>query len=226
MTMAENELSQCEIYLSNIRMYRYQEIGLKTKISPMKLYLLNLEISEKILGLIALVEIILRNKIHSELKNDRYLNKDSNVLSIEDYKTINKTMKKITGKTKSKVPRILESKIISNLTFGFWSRLFKNHKLWAKQLSRIFPKEIRSQNALTTGKINRILSNIHSLRNNIAHHERIIGKRGINIPQVLSDMQNLVSWMILDEHHQIKRKIAHDMGKKIDAILKLNSKIS
>lgn len=138
-------------------------------------YKANIEISETFYPLLSVLEIGLRNNIDYQLK--RRFNDESWYENVEFIKIvanfqidqISEARNKILKEKKS----ITSGKIVSELSFGFWTSLFNSkfeRSLW-KNLRHAFPncpKRIRQRKTMSTK-----LNGIRKLRNRIFHHESI-----------------------------------------------------
>lgn len=137
-----------------------------------QLYKVNIELSEAFYPILSVLEVSLRNVIHETLKvyfKDEYWFKNS--LPVEFLPFVSEAIKKLTIQKKV----ITADRIIAELNFGFWNRLFNRNYtslLW-KPLRLIFkntPKHIRQRD-----KISDALYSIRTLRNRIYHYEPIFG---------------------------------------------------
>lgn len=182
---------QAEKYLTDIRLFRYYEMGENDFLQK---YSLNMEVSEKLLSIISIFEILYRNKINMLLSTAlgyNYLTDDSlNVFSTDDKGNIKRAFKK----AQEAGVEITSSRAITWLTLGFWAGLINNNLLWCKYLYKLFPKNIRQQHTLN--ELAYMISSIHEMRNKISHHERIISKPGTSIPNTLKALDNLCDWLI------------------------------
>lgn len=182
--------TECKKYFSDIRLYRYYEMDK----NYLKIYFYNLNISEKLLSMISIFEIILRNKIHeilvSNLSEDYLINPNIKIFNKYEHKLIERAHEK----SISMNLKIKESKILSSLTLGFWCNLLKNNYLWCKFLNKIYSKRVRRSNSLKLiiKKIDLILK----IRNMIAHHERIIKKPGICIEETIKCITDSILLLI------------------------------
>jgi abortive infection bacteriophage resistance protein len=202
--------TQATHYLSGIRLHRFAQRAAKSNTSMLDLYFLNLSVSEQLFGLISLVEIVLRNQIHHRLAPKNYLDDTSGVLSKNDYKRINKVKKDILKS--GAAPKNIESRLLSNLTMGFWCGLFDDDKLWASDLSMLFEKSTRQKYRITAGKIRDNLKKLRRVRNKIAHHERIVFRRDLNLDDHIDAVANILSWLI----HQGDADFAQYIAQKIE----------
>lgn len=210
---------QSEKYLNDIRLYRYYEIGNENYLEK---YALNMEVSEKLLSMISLFEVIYRNKAHTllstHLSTDYLTNPNLHIFSKEEIKSIKRAYRKA---EKAKT-QIKDSKAITYLTLGFWCNLVKKNQLWCKYLYQLFPQEIRQKHKLSN--IIEMIDSIHTIRNMISHHERIISKPGINISGTSDTLTKLTIWLIEREDKDFHDYIEAYLCKKSDEIIALLSK--
>lgn len=183
--------TQAEKYLSDIRLFRYHEIGSKNFI---QMYALNMDVSEKLLSMISFFEIIYRNKVHNilstQLASDYLTNANLKIFNELESRQV----KKAYARTKSKIK---ESKVITYLTLGFWCGFLKKNKLWCKYLYKLFSKERRMSTSIRS--IIQKTELILKIRNKISHHERIISKSGISISEAMNTITDLTLWLIEKE---------------------------
>jgi len=103
---------------------------------------------------------------------------------------------KITEKTHDVTP----GRVIAELTFAFWVKLTSGtyeKSLWVKYLHRIFP--IRLKRTVLHDR----LKQLKTLRNRIAHHEKIIGSRR-NVRQDYADLLETIGWISNDVRAWVK----------------------
>ena len=70
---------------------------------------------------------------------------------------------------------VSHGQIISHTTFAFWKHLYSasyNDTLWKRSLKKVFPDE-----AVERSQIAEALENVYKIRNRLAHHEPVHGKR-------------------------------------------------
>lgn len=136
-----------------------------------RLYKLNIRVSETFYVSLSILEVALRNAIHSTCK--QYFNDDfwfKNCLPADLSKEVHAVeLKMLAAK---KIPTA--DRIVSELTFGFWTTLF-NRKyaqiLW-KPLHQIFrhaPRHLRQR-----AHISPILNAVRDFRNRVYHYEPLI----------------------------------------------------
>lgn len=71
--------------------------------------------------------------------------------------------------------QVSEGQIVAQLTLHFWKRLFSDHyerTLWKRSLKRIFPNKTYQRAHVAAP-----LETIYEVRNRLAHHEPVFGKR-------------------------------------------------
>lgn len=156
-----------------------------------QLYKTNIELSESFYPILSVLEISLRNAIHETLKN--YFQDDywfKNNLPVEFLPFVSDATQKLAKRNKS----ITADKIVAELTFGFWDRLFNRNYtslLW-KPLRLIFknmPKHLRQRDTISDA-----LYRIRTLRNRIYHYEPIFGNLQ-DIENQHKEMLNLLKWL-------------------------------
>ena len=159
-----------------------------------KLYRSNIELSEAFYPILSVLEISLRNSINETLKiyfNDPYWFKNS--LPIEFLPFVSEAIKKLTAQRKI----ITADRIIAELNFGFWNRLFNRNYtelLW-KPLRLIFkntPKQLRRRDTIADS-----LYRVRTLRNRIYHYEPIF-RNLHDIEKQYNDMIIFLTWLDKD----------------------------
>ena len=156
-----------------------------------RLYKANVELSEAFYPILSVLEVSLRNAVHETLKThfqDEYWLKNS--LPAEFSPFILEATQKLTAQRKT----ITADRIIAELNFGFWSRLFNQrytNLLW-KPLRLIFkntPKHLRQRDTIADA-----LYRIRTLRNRIYHYEPIFGSWQ-DVENQYSEMQTFLMWL-------------------------------
>ncbi|NWD34209.1 hypothetical protein HX793_30930, partial [Pseudomonas reactans] len=104
-------------------------------------YIHNLLLAESIMPCLHVLEVALRNAIHSQLKK-KYARPDwweaVATFNTDEHKTIIAAKAKITSKSHACTP----DRLVSELSFGFWTSLFNARhetELW-KELRLAFPR--------------------------------------------------------------------------------------
>jgi len=174
--MTENQL---KYYLSTPRFNTYLYKTNNDFQKAYTLYQVNIQLSEAFYPLLSVLEVSLRNSIHETLKiyfKDDYWFKNN--LPIEFLPFVSEATQKLISQRKT----ITADRVIAELNFGFWNRLFNRNYtslLW-KPLRLIFkntPKHLRQRDTIADS-----LYRIRTLRNRIYHYEPIFRN--------LEDIQN------------------------------------
>lgn len=210
---------QAKKYISDIRLFQYERKNLISGHGAMDLYFFNTCVSQEVMGMISIFEVILRNKIHNLLRPLNYLNEASKVLSEADYKHIKKTTRAI--EKKGNAPAIIESRLITELTIGFWRYVVSNEKLWIQHLHKIFQKEIRKKYKIKSGEVAKAVHRIYLLRNKIAHHERIVYKRGVDLFKDMDLIILYTSLLIDSEDFHFAACIKKELSSRKENIVAL-----
>lgn len=159
-----------------------------------QLYKANIEISEAFYPLLSILEISLRNAINQKLTqhfNDPFWFKNN--LPIDFLPFVSEATQKLTRQRKT----ITADKIVAELNFGFWNRLFSRHYtaiLW-KPLRVVFqntPKNLRKRDTIADS-----LYRIRTLRNRIYHYEPIFGNLQ-EIDKIHTEMITFLTWLDKD----------------------------
>lgn len=143
----------------------------------------NVKISETFYPALAFVELSLKNSICNAI--DKLICKDWLVKEINQQKLLSdkEYTKLIEAKNKIKKAnkKITNNRLISELTFGFWSHLCtKSYKpnFWDKKgfFEAVFPNYVQEKGLRKIAPIQNDLLAILRLRNRIFHHEMIINR--------------------------------------------------
>lgn len=136
-------------------------------------YLHNLQLAESIMPCLHILEVALRNAVHLQLKA-KYARADwweaVATFTAKDVAEIAGTKQKIGFKAHAATP----DRIVSELSFGFWTTLFnKRHEveLW-KELRLAFPR--CPKNKRQRHEISKALNVARELRNRAAHHDALL----------------------------------------------------
>ncbi len=185
--MTEQEL---KYYLSGPRFNVYLAKTNNDFDKAYRLYKVNIELSEAFYPILSVLEVSLRNAVNEALKlhfNDPYWFKNS--LPVEFLPYVSEATQKLTAQRKN----ITADRIIAELNFGFWNRLFNRHYtglLW-KPLRLIFkntPKHLRQRDTIADA-----LYRIRTLRNRIYHYEPIFGNLQ-DIENQYNEMLTFLTW--------------------------------
>ena len=145
-------------------------------------YLENLVFSKKAYIPLSILEISLKNSIN-ELLTEKL---GENWLENKDFLT-NDSLRKIEEAKKILYKRaelISKSKIIAELSFGFWVNLFKKpyeKKLRTKDIQKIFTNlPPKKEKMINREVIYKELNHIRNFRNRVFHYEKVINKNNYN----------------------------------------------
>ena len=158
---------------SEARIGKYYKACDGDKLKTMQLYRYNLRLCQRFYGVLNLFEVILRNAINEHYMvyysdSDWILNQTSNGnLFANEHDEIIQI-----AKDYKKRGIYNNDKMVSSLTFGYWTKLFtkKRYKKGGKTLLKIFPNKAKGKNQ---ADIYLDLTHIREFRNRIAHHEPI-----------------------------------------------------
>ncbi len=152
-------------------------------------YQANIELSEAFYPILSVLEVSLRNAVHETLKvhfQDEYWLKNS--LPVDFLPFVSEAIQKMKVQKKA----ITADRIIAELNFGFWNRLFNRNYaglLW-KPLRLIFkntPKHLRQRDTIADA-----LYRIRTLRNRIYHYEPIFG----NLQEIENQYNEMVAFLL------------------------------
>ncbi len=168
-----------ESALSRERLDTYREIlpAGASFIDVIGVYNANTAISEALMGSTQIMEISVRNSLHRQISRaygSQWYNENRLGLDRDGARLVIRLRDRYQNVARFNTPESLSQKIVSELTLGFWTNLFKRQyedPLWRKTLRFAFP---HVGGALTRGQVYEILNKIRRLRNRISHHEQII----------------------------------------------------
>ena len=180
--------------LSAERLASYYALAKGDRLLGIQLHERNTELSEALYGVIQGLEVTLRNVIHNVMTTslgtpgwcDHFQWEEPELTAVQEAKA------KITEKLLPSTP----GRLVAELTFGFWVKLTAypyERKLWFAHLHQIVPSTVRRKN------LHGRLMEFKTLRNRIAHHERIIG-RARDLPTEYQNIIDVIGW--LDPHIQ------------------------
>lgn len=185
---------QTQHFLSTPRFKIYLDNSGNDFDKAIQLYKLNIELSESFYPILSILEVSLRNAINQKLSEhfkDPFWFKNN--LPIDFLPFVSEATQKLTKERKT----ITADKIVAELNFGFWNRLFSRNYtsiLW-KPLRVVFqntPKKIRKRDTIADS-----LYRIRTLRNRIYHYEPIFGNLQ-EIDKIHSEMITFLTWLDKD----------------------------
>lgn len=149
------------------------------------LYLYNARLSKSLLFPLSVTEVTLRNAVdhalvlaHGEAWHLDEGFRDQ-VLTEQSREALERAI--------SRVNRNSRGSVIAELTFDFWSNLFRDDyaQLWRTKANIAFPNLAHGEGR---GEIQKLAKSINRVRNRVAHHEHILD---VNIPEMLANMFKL-----------------------------------
>ena len=162
-----------EAALSLERFARYLEWAGGNRDRALEFYALNTRLSEALYTSLQMLEVALRNRVHTvltEARHERWFD-DDGFLRIEHQRgQLAGAYEELARARKEQTP----GRVVAALPFGFWvsmvARDYEN--LWQVTLNRIARRE--DGKGLRRTSLSSPLSTIRVLRNRIAHHEPIL----------------------------------------------------
>lgn len=185
-----------EAHLSSPRMGRYLKHCRGDKIRAVDAYTHNMLIGEAFIPALHVLEVALRNGIHSRmashhLRDDWYEVWVGNPDFDEQLGYVREAKRKLAQRGES----TSADKVVAELNFGFWTSLF-NRKIiihTSKPLMLAFPRCPKGQRQPDT--IRSKLNKIRSLRNRCFHHEPMVW---MPLPALHRDAHEVIKWISPD----------------------------
>ncbi|SDQ29099.1 Abi family protein [Pseudovibrio sp. Tun.PSC04-5.I4] len=180
-----------ETALSLERFGRYLEWAGGDREKAILLYSLNTRISEAFYPSLQMLEVSLRNRIHTvmtDLYNNRWIFDERLILNARHQEQIASAREDIKESKKEETP----DRVVAELTFSFWTAMLgpSHDALWNQGLHKIAKKA--DGKGLRRKDLSSPLTPIRVLRNRIAHHEPIIAW---NLRKHHSNIQNIILWL-------------------------------
>ena len=157
-------------------------------------YSQNLQFSKNAYIPLSVLEVALKNSIDDLLshtigaewiEDESFLTKDSI-----------KKVKEVKNVLFRRGEKISKSKIIAELSFGFWVNLFKkpySKKLRTQELKKVFlnlpPKK---EKVINRDILFKSLNHIRNFRNRVFHHEKVLDKNDYNL--IFDDIYEILSY--------------------------------
>ena len=168
-------------------------------------YKQNIYQSEKYYILLSIFEVSLRNSIDNYFKEKISSNwLESEILHFDTKQRIIESKNKI--ELRKEV--LTHDKIISELSFGFWTSFFRmsySNLVRIKDIKYIFPNiPKRSQKLITRQILDKELNKIRKFRNRVFHYEKIINK--IEYTNMRDDISILLVYFD-DEIHKFAKEL-------------------
>lgn len=185
------EAEQLEEALSLERFARYLAWAGGDRVRALELYALNTRLSEALYTPLQMLEVALRNRIHSVLSAARHTCwfEDEGFLAVPNQVgQVTEALADLAREGKEPTP----GRIVAALTFSFWTTMLGTsyEDLWQQNLHRIARSE--DGKSLRRKDFSGALTPIRILRNRIAHHEPILDW---NLPKHHDAMLRLTGWL-------------------------------
>ena len=170
------------------------------------LYVANQKVSESLYPLISILEVSLRNRVHTKLTEKfgavDWWNHDE--LNIQAFTSCNDKIERAKSKIYHRTSAITNkhnikaSQLVAEVSLNFWTSLFSedlSKVLWSDLMTCFphLPKEARKRRSVA-----KPLENIKSLRNRVMHHEPILFDESALPSTLHSKGSDLLSWMSVE----------------------------
>jgi len=166
-------VTDMEAALSLERFARYVSWAGGDRVRALELYTLNTQLSEALYTPLQVLELALRNRIHTimaEAYSERWFETDGLLQAAHQREQVAVALADLARDRKEPLP----GRVVAALTFSFWTAMVSPvyEELWRSTLSTI---AIRPDGRrLARKQLSRPLTPIRILRNRIAHHEPIL----------------------------------------------------
>ncbi len=188
---SDAELITFEKYVSSERLAAFVIYARGDKWAAIRLYERNLEISEALYGVIQGLEVTLRNAIHALMTKNLGTEEWYEPFGLEESER--QQIEQAKAAVIERTTKLTPGRVVAELKFGFWVRLFSHaydKTLWVPHLRTIFPIKFDNARTLIHGR----LVDLKTLRNRIAHHERITcGKR--DVEKDYAELLETIGWL-------------------------------
>lgn len=193
-------------HCSEDRLNKYLEKVAKDQLAAEFMYVANQQVSESLYPLIAILEVSLRNRVHSKLhqKFSRADWWDDDQLNIQEFKGCTEKLERARSKlfhrisTITKKNQVKAGQLVAEVSLNFWNELFSeplSKVLW-KDLLDCFPNI--PEDARKRRKVASPLANITRLRNRVMHHEPILFDQTVLPDMLHARGTQLIQWMSAD----------------------------
>lgn len=177
--------------LSIERLSRYIDWAGGDRDRALELYTLNTKISECLYPPLQMLEVTLRNRIHTVLCatwHEEWFKDDGFLLVGHQKQQLAKAFEDLASDRKEPTP----GAVIAALTFSFWTSMLspEYENLWQQHLHKIAQKA--DGKGLRRKDLTGPLHPIRTLRNRIAHHEPILPW---NLPRHYANMLQITEWL-------------------------------
>ena len=180
-----------ETTLSHERFARYLQWAEGDHVRALELYALNTQLSEALYTPLQLLEVTLRNRIHTVLTDslgECWLSGEGFLVLERQHFQLEKARRDLLDVGREPTP----GRIVAALTFSFWGFMLspKYEVLWQTTLHRIAQRE--DGRGLRRKDLAAPMAPIRMLRNRVAHHEAIIHW---DLPAHHANILQLTCWL-------------------------------
>lgn len=180
-------LERLRMYITSIKDFTDQSDRLRKAI---KLYEKNTAYCEAMYTVVQGFEVTFRNAIHNRLKADHKSDWwfDSFPLLHDEKDAIARAKATIEAKPQT----VTADRVVAELSFGFWVKLFSGdyaNTMWGPSLKHIVPA------GSDRGPVYARFKDLKTLRNRIAHHNRIIGRPNTTAKQLYEQTMETIAWL-------------------------------
>jgi hypothetical protein len=191
-------------HCSEDRLKKYLSRVAEDQLAAEFLYVANQKISESLYQILSVLEVSLRNRVHSKLhtkfgSTDWWSNAALNVQGFQvSLARIESARSKLFhGTSITNKHQIKAAQIVAEVSFNFWTNLFSEELspiLW-KDLMDCFP--VLPIDSRKRRKVAKPLENLARLRNRVMHHEPILFDETL-LPSMHTKGLELLGWMCPD----------------------------
>ena len=181
----------------------------------LRLYAWNIEVAAAFWGSFNVLEVALRNVIHSELSilagQEDWWNAQIGLHQFEQHRVTDA----IAAARRAKGAVVAPGHVVAELSFGFWTGLLANRyhqRLWVPALHAAFPRLVGPRREL-----HRKQESLRKLRNRIAHHEPIFARNLTADHNRLLDILDAISPVAVDWVKQNSR-VLQTISRRNDVV--------
>ena len=173
--------------LSLERFGRYLAWAAGDRDRAIELYSLNTALSETLYTPLQMLEVALRNRIHTVMADahgQKWYNHDELILLSRQRTQVANAKNDLAYDKKPIEP----GRVVAALTFSFWTSMLGSdyEQLWRRDLYKIAGRHLLRK------ELSRPLGKVRTLRNRIAHHEPIIYWK---LPEHYQQMIDVIGWL-------------------------------
>jgi len=191
-------------HCSEERLKKYLSKVAEDKLAAEFMYVANQNVSESLYQLLSVVEVSLRNRVHTKL-HGKFGTTDwwtASALNIQEFLEHRDRVQRATSKIYHSTgigskQQVKAGQIVAEVSFNFWTDLFSEELsliLW-KDLMDCFPH--LPVDGRKRRKVSKPLNNLARLRNRVMHHEPILFNEDL-MPDTHAKGVELLGWMSPD----------------------------